>query len=107
MTKRQFVSNNRGIDKGADLPRAFLEYLYDAIANNEIRIGLAAPVSAAGAAAAAAEAAAGAALPPLASALFGPALALALAQGPDATGETDAPTDAPAFLRHLSNGTFK
>jgi len=38
MTRKQFVSNNRGIDKGADLPKAFLEYLYDSIVSNEIKM---------------------------------------------------------------------
>jgi hypothetical protein len=39
MTRKQFVNNNRGIDKGgADLPKAFLEFLYDAIVTNEIKM---------------------------------------------------------------------
>lgn len=35
--KEQFVSNNKGIDQGKDLPRALLEELYDSVAGNEIR----------------------------------------------------------------------
>lgn len=39
MTRKQFVNNNRGIDKGgADLPKAFLEFIYDAIVTNEIKM---------------------------------------------------------------------
>lgn len=73
MTRKQFVSNNRceavwdmrvhgpasasraaclhrrGIDRGADLPRAFLEYLYDSIVTNEIRMNTKAPGAAAAA----------------------------------------------------------
>lgn len=29
MTKEQFVKNNRGLDQGSDLPREFLERIYD------------------------------------------------------------------------------
>jgi Sec7-like guanine-nucleotide exchange factor len=29
MTKEQFVKNNRGLDAGHDLPREFLERIYD------------------------------------------------------------------------------
>jgi len=40
MTRRQFLSNNRHIDGGHDLPAAFLTYLYDAITGCEIRMGV-------------------------------------------------------------------
>ncbi|ORX43829.1 hypothetical protein BCR36DRAFT_360675 [Piromyces finnis] len=36
MTKAEFVKNNRGIDEGKDLPKDFLEAIYDDIHNNEI-----------------------------------------------------------------------
>ena len=36
MTKQQFLRNNRGINNGSDLDPAFLEAVYDDIANNEI-----------------------------------------------------------------------
>lgn len=36
MTKAQFVANNRGINNGKDLDRAFLEDLYDRIVSQEI-----------------------------------------------------------------------
>lgn len=40
MTREQFVNNNRGIDAGRrDLPRAFLERLYDSIVGSEVRMG--------------------------------------------------------------------
>jgi hypothetical protein len=55
MTRRQFLSNNRHIDGGHDLPAAFLTYLYDAITGCEIRMG----VPGVGSAAVAAPAAAG------------------------------------------------
>ena len=48
MTRAQFVANNRGIDgRGArlDLPKSFLEHLYDGITSNEIKMNVA-PVSA-------------------------------------------------------------
>ena len=38
MTKEQLVRNNRGIDDGADLPRAMLEAAYDRITANPITI---------------------------------------------------------------------
>jgi len=38
MTVAQFISNNRGIDDGEDLPRELLEHLYASIVNREIRI---------------------------------------------------------------------
>jgi brefeldin A-inhibited guanine nucleotide-exchange protein len=36
MTKAEFVKNNRGIDEGKDLPKDFLEAIYDDILKNEI-----------------------------------------------------------------------
>lgn len=36
MTKLQFVSNNRGINNGKDLPHEWLEQLYDSIVKKEI-----------------------------------------------------------------------
>jgi Sec7-like guanine-nucleotide exchange factor len=41
MTKDQFVNNNRGIDEGADLPRDYLESIYDSIAEREISVAAA------------------------------------------------------------------
>jgi len=38
MTKQQFVSNNRGINNGADLPAEYLEQLYDHIVEKEIEM---------------------------------------------------------------------
>lgn len=38
MTKREFVSNNRGIADGKDLPAAFLEALYDSIVKTPIQL---------------------------------------------------------------------
>ncbi len=36
MTKPEFLTNNRGINGGKDLPHTFLEQLYDNIVSNEI-----------------------------------------------------------------------
>jgi Sec7-like guanine-nucleotide exchange factor len=38
MTKLQFVANNRGIDNGKDLPRDYLEELYDRIVSNAFQM---------------------------------------------------------------------
>lgn len=38
MTIDQFVSNNRGINDSKDLPRPFLERLYNTIQQNEIKM---------------------------------------------------------------------
>mmetsp|Transcript_13530 Transcript_13530/g.18710 ORF Transcript_13530/g.18710 Transcript_13530/m.18710 type:complete len:849 (-) Transcript_13530:52-2598(-) len=38
MNKEQFVTNNRGINNGKDLPREYLEALYDKIVQNEIKM---------------------------------------------------------------------
>eukprot|EP00742_Colponemidia_sp_Colp-10_P002091 GILJ01002233.1.p1 GENE.GILJ01002233.1~~GILJ01002233.1.p1 ORF type:complete len:513 (+),score=64.21 GILJ01002233.1:87-1625(+) len=38
MSKQEFISNNRGIDQGANLPESYLEELYDNITNNEIKL---------------------------------------------------------------------
>lgn len=38
MTKEMYCRNLRGINDNADLPRAYLENLYDSIVNNEIKI---------------------------------------------------------------------
>lgn len=38
MSREQFVKNNRGIDNGKDLPRRFLEEVYDDIAQNPMHI---------------------------------------------------------------------
>lgn len=38
MSKEQFVKNNRGIDNGKDLPKRFLEEIYDDIAHNPMQI---------------------------------------------------------------------
>ncbi|KAG2765190.1 hypothetical protein PC112_g25652, partial [Phytophthora cactorum] len=38
MSKEQFVKNNRGIDNGNDLPKRFLEEIYDDIAHNPMHI---------------------------------------------------------------------
>lgn len=46
MTVDQFVSNNRGIDGGKDIPRPVLEALYHEIVNDEIKMGFGAPGSA-------------------------------------------------------------
>lgn len=40
MTKEQFVRNNRGINDGKDLPREYLESLYDQIKANQIQVHL-------------------------------------------------------------------
>ncbi|KAE8902576.1 hypothetical protein PF003_g13502 [Phytophthora fragariae] len=38
MSKDQFVKNNRGIDNGKDLPKRFLEEIYDDISHNPMHI---------------------------------------------------------------------
>ncbi|KAL3674688.1 hypothetical protein V7S43_000628 [Phytophthora oleae] len=38
MSKEQFVKNNRGIDNGSDLPKRFLEEIYEDIAHNPMHI---------------------------------------------------------------------
>ncbi|RLN72204.1 hypothetical protein BBJ28_00013882 [Nothophytophthora sp. Chile5] len=38
MSREQFVKNNRGIDNGKDLPRRFLEEIYNDIAHNPMHI---------------------------------------------------------------------
>ncbi|KAG1711570.1 hypothetical protein DVH05_008819 [Phytophthora capsici] len=38
MSKEQFVKNNRGIDNGRDLPKRFLEEIYEDIAHNPMHI---------------------------------------------------------------------
>jgi hypothetical protein len=38
MTKEEFVRNNRGINAGRDLPRWYVEALYDSVVQNEIRL---------------------------------------------------------------------
>lgn len=38
MTIDSFIMNNSGIDDGKDLPREFLEKIYDEIQNNEIKL---------------------------------------------------------------------
>jgi hypothetical protein len=38
MSKEQFVKNNRGIDNGKDLPKRFLEEIYEDIAHNPMHI---------------------------------------------------------------------
>eukprot|EP01114_Cavostelium_apophysatum_P013891 TRINITY_DN3466_c0_g1_i1.p1 TRINITY_DN3466_c0_g1~~TRINITY_DN3466_c0_g1_i1.p1 ORF type:complete len:862 (+),score=271.54 TRINITY_DN3466_c0_g1_i1:255-2588(+) len=38
MTKAQFISNNRGINNGSDLPPEYLEQLYDNIVRKEIQM---------------------------------------------------------------------
>ncbi|KAK1947378.1 Brefeldin A-inhibited guanine nucleotide-exchange protein 1 [Phytophthora citrophthora] len=38
MSKEQFVKNNRGIDNGNDLPKRFLEEIYEDIAHNPMHI---------------------------------------------------------------------
>ncbi|CUM67913.1 uncharacterized protein PRCAT00005624001 [Priceomyces carsonii] len=38
MTYENFVANNSGIDDGNDLPREFLQNIYDEILNNEIKL---------------------------------------------------------------------
>jgi len=38
MSKKQFISNNRGINKGKDLPPQFLEQIYDNIVREEIEL---------------------------------------------------------------------
>lgn len=40
MTKEQFIRNNRGINDGADLPRDYLENLYDHIKDNQIQVDI-------------------------------------------------------------------
>lgn len=44
MKKEEFVSQNRGINNGKDLPREMLEDIYDTIVNNEIKIPRADPL---------------------------------------------------------------
>mmetsp|Transcript_44627 Transcript_44627/g.111102 ORF Transcript_44627/g.111102 Transcript_44627/m.111102 type:complete len:592 (+) Transcript_44627:37-1812(+) len=39
MTREQFLRNNRGINRGGDLPAELLEGVYNDIANNEIKTG--------------------------------------------------------------------
>lgn len=38
MTKEQFVRNNRGINEGKDLPKTYLESLYDEIKERQIQV---------------------------------------------------------------------
>lgn len=38
MSLQEFLENNEGIDNGRDLPRDFLEGLFNEIANNEIKL---------------------------------------------------------------------
>ena len=38
MTLEQFVSNNRGINNGENIPRPYLEHVYASITGNEIRM---------------------------------------------------------------------
>jgi Sec7-like guanine-nucleotide exchange factor len=38
MKREEFVNNNRGINDGDDLPRPFLESIYDNIVGNEIKM---------------------------------------------------------------------
>lgn len=104
-----------GIDKGADLPRHFLEYLYDSIVSNEIKTGI--PHPGAPAAGSAGQGGAGGDAPgtpaaggsgtKITAALFGSAAAVALSCGPDTTGEADVPPDARLFLKHASNAAFR
>ena len=38
MTKEQYIKMNRGINDSKDLPKEYLEKIYDEIASNEIRM---------------------------------------------------------------------
>ena len=38
MTKLEYIKMNRGINEQKDLPREYLEAIYDEIATNEIRM---------------------------------------------------------------------
>lgn len=38
MTKEEFIRNNRGINDGKDLPREYLESIYDEIKGNQIQV---------------------------------------------------------------------
>lgn len=38
MTKEEYIRMNRGINEQKDLPREYLEAIYDEIASNEIRM---------------------------------------------------------------------
>lgn len=38
MTKAEYIKMNRGINEQKDLPREYLEAIYDEIATNEIRM---------------------------------------------------------------------
>lgn len=38
MTKAQFISNNRGINEGDDIPREYLEHIYDRIIQEQIKM---------------------------------------------------------------------
>lgn len=40
MTKEEFLRNNRGINDGQDLPREFLEFLYDEIKSRQIQVDM-------------------------------------------------------------------
>ena len=104
MTREQFVSNNRGIDAGGrDLPRAFLEGLYDAIAGNEIKMKVGAGAAAAAGTSSTSStllapwssSAATAGGPPTAAALLGQAVE----GGFNVDG--GAVVDAPSYVRQL------
>ncbi|RYY33945.1 hypothetical protein EON62_03740, partial [archaeon] len=89
MTRKQFVGNNRGIDNQHDLPRGFLEYLYEAITTNEIKMTV--------------SSASGESLH--VSAPAGTAGALPGAFVADVEG--DGPPDAPTYTNHLIGTAFK
>lgn len=40
MTRQQFVGNNRGCNDGEDFPREYLEYIYDRIVQEEIKMNM-------------------------------------------------------------------
>ena len=40
MKKEEFVRNNRGIDSGSDIPKEYLENLYDCIKSDEIQVNI-------------------------------------------------------------------
>ena len=40
MTKEEFLRNNRGINDGQDLPREYLEFLYDEIKSRQIQVDM-------------------------------------------------------------------
>ena len=102
-----------GIDRGgADLPRAFLEYLFDAITTNEIRTNLPRPTGAVAASSAApaptsapAVAASGSPFPHASASSYYAPLAGACYFTADA--DSDGPSDEAAFVKGLGDAAHR